>query len=50
MYHLKCTPLDFLSTHARLTCVDRRKMYTRDLYGRFKALESLVLFFLLEIK
>ena len=40
----------WFSLHARLACVDRRKMYTRDLYGRFKALESLVLFFLLEIK
>ena len=49
MYHLKIHPFWF-SLHARFTCVDRGKMYTRDLYGRFKALESLVLFFLLEIK
>ena len=40
----------WFSLHARLACVDGRKMYTRDFYGRFKALESLVLFFLLEIK
>ena len=49
MYHLKLQ-LSLSSIHARRTYVDRRKMYTRDLYGRFKALVSLVLFCLLEIK
>ena len=49
MYHLKIQ-LSLSPIHARRTYVDRRKMYTRDLYGRVKALVSLVLFCLLEIK
>lgn len=50
MYHLKHTPLDFLSTHDLRAWVEEKCRCTRHLYGRFKALASLVLFCLLEIK